>query len=151
MGCDIHCYAEIKNKESGKWEYVEEVFDCRSYGIFGFLANVRNYSSITPISLPRGLPDDCCSDILYKYHAWSAHSESWLSMDELLKFDYDQKCEDRRVTRKVSSGVISGGYTCDEGDGIIQTYKEFLGEWFFTELKNLEKLGAERIVFWFDD
>jgi hypothetical protein len=63
MGCDIHSAVEIKRE--GKWEKVGDIFpledfmkeyhnkefgsepfDWRSYGMFGFLANVRNYSHV---------------------------------------------------------------------------------------------------------
>src|SRR5690242_12249014 len=68
MGADIHSFAEVRKE--GKWLRVEEpVFDTyqdkttepfgwRSYAVFGFLADVRNYSHCTPISEPKGLPDD---------------------------------------------------------------------------------------------
>ena len=77
MGCDIHCFAETKNKETGKWEKVgdhfeldefdrkyykkdkgSEVFSWRSYSLFAFLADVRNYDHCEPINEARGLPDD---------------------------------------------------------------------------------------------
>ena len=63
MGCDIHSYAEVRNKETGKWEQAfnfvtlndfdknylnrekgDYPFDWRAYGMYGFLAGVRNYS-----------------------------------------------------------------------------------------------------------
>lgn len=56
MGCDIESFAEVKNQK-GEWIKIKkkvfksdfggktsQPFAWRSYGIFGFLADVRNYS-----------------------------------------------------------------------------------------------------------
>ncbi len=149
MGCDIHGYAEKKNSE-GKWEVIQSIapFDRRSYGTFGFLADVRNYSDVTPISEPRGFPEDASNEVSEEYNSWygAAHTPSWLTISELTAFDYDMLCEDRRVTRNGN-----GGSTCEPGEGVVQTYREFLGKWFFKDLEELQKCGAERIVFWFDN
>lgn len=154
MGCDIHCYAEKRN-EQGVYEPIEcdEPFGDRSYGIFGFLANVRNYSGVTPIADPRGIPADVSDFVKEEHASWScdAHSASWLSTEELLAFDYDALTEDRRVTKRTSGGWLDGGCTAEPGEGKAMTYREFLGEWFFNDLEDLKKHGAERVVFWFDN
>lgn len=71
MGCDIHSHVESQN-ENGSWERViweqqEEFdagpFDWRSYGLFGFLADVRNYSAVPPLADQRGLPEDVSEDV----------------------------------------------------------------------------------------
>lgn len=150
MGCDIHSRAE--RRENGKWVVIDGLapFDWRSYGMFGFLAGVRNYSAIPPLSEPRGLPDDTpqSGDDYDDY--LGDHSFSWLSLDELLAFDYDQPVEDRRVTRTMPNGVINGGCTAEPGGGEMTTYREFLGEAFFDDLAKLKAAGAERVVFGFD-
>ena len=76
MGCDIHSFAEVRH--NGKWEpsgavfpldqfdqkyekrsHTESPFNWSSYGLFGFLANVRNYSRVPCIQVPtRELPKD---------------------------------------------------------------------------------------------
>lgn len=147
MGCDIHAYAERRG-EDGNWELIQEVFDGRSYSVFAFLAGVRNYSGIVPISEPRGIPDDISSGVRAKLEPWEGdvHSKSWLSMQELLQFDYSQMMEDRRVTRN-----NNGGCTCEPGEGQVMTYGEYLGKYFLTELYEWRVMGAERIVFWFDN
>lgn len=82
MGADIHCYLEQYNKETNQWESLNlykknenggfdplDVYDCRSYDLFGLLAGVRNAfaaSSILGSSWgclvePRGLPDNLSS------------------------------------------------------------------------------------------
>lgn len=147
MGCDIHVYCEKRGKD-GKWFGWDSdgLLGHRSYAVFGFLADVRNYSGIIPISPPRGVPDDSSE---YTKNDWrdrcGAHSPSWLTIEELLAFDYDAKCEDRRVTRNGD-----GGCTCEPGEGRLMTYREFLGYQFFIDLNQLRWDGVERIVFWFD-
>jgi len=154
MGCDIHSFAEKKD-EVGNWEVIPdfEPFDWRSYGLYGWLADVRNYSGLTPISKPRGFPSDASFEVKDDYETWDcdAHSASWLSVAELLAFDYDAPCEDRRVSRQIGPNLWSGGETCAPGEGEQTTYREFLGESFFNELDKLKELNAERIVFWFDN
>lgn len=82
MGCDIHSYAERRNKQTGKWEQVfnhfslddfdkdyykkekgDHPFDWRSYPMFAFLAGVRNYDHCEPISEPRGIPKDISESV----------------------------------------------------------------------------------------
>jgi hypothetical protein len=152
MGCDIHCYAEQKGA-AGIYECFGEYFEDRSYGIFGFLADVRNYSGIDPIiSQRRGIPEDVSQIVSDEYRDWGgdAHGASWLSLAELRSFDYEAVCEDRRCTREIH-GVLDGGCTSNPGEGERTTYREFLGPYYFEELAKLEKVGATRIVFWFDN
>lgn len=151
MGCDIHCYAE--RKVGNNFQMVGcNAFDYRSYGVFGFLAGVRNYSEIPPISAPRGIPPDASPGVRNLYNHWriDAHSTSWLSVSELSAFDYDQPIEDRRVTVATEWGY-DGGRTAKVGGGEITTYREFLCDQFFNDIKKLQDAGADRIVFWFDN
>lgn len=147
MGCDIHSYAEKKIHE--KWECLGySPFDWRAYGMYAFLAGVRNYSAITPIAEPRGIPEERSERVSKQYKIWDcdAHSASWLSVEELEKFDYDQIIEDRRCMRN-----NNGGSTCEIGEGQKMTYRAFLGEGFFMAIAELKEIGADRIVFWFDN
>jgi hypothetical protein len=147
MGCDIHSYAECK--VDGKWQSIGlSPFEWRSYDMYAFLADVRNYSAVPPIAPRRGFPDDASDDVRQQYEAWGsdAHSASWLSVKELTDFDYDQLMEDRRVTRG-----NDGGCTCEPGEGERTTYRKFLMDGFFDDLGRLGKSGAERVVFWFDN
>lgn len=148
MGCDIHTTAE--QNVGGRWVGIGfEPFDWRSYGMFGFLANVRNYSDVPYIAADRGLPEDA-SELVRERYPEDGHSHSWVLVDELLAFDYDQPVEDRRVTVQLSERVWSGAGTAEPGDGRATTYREFLGEAFFDDLAKLKELGVERVVFWFD-
>lgn len=148
MGCDIHVVEQRKTEKG--WERVDGLatFDWRSYGMFGFLANVRNYSAVPPISEPRGLPDDYTPD--EQDDLDYTHSNSWLSILELLAFDYEQEIEDRRVTVQTGPNSWNGGGTAEPGGGEKMTYREFLGEGFFESLEAAAKAGVDRIVFGFD-
>ncbi len=147
MGCDIHPQAE--RRVDGKWQAIPGLkpFDDRCYGIFGFLADVRNYSAIPPIAPQRGLPED--ADVSTEEYLGD-HSYSWLSLDELLAFNYDQPVEDRRVMRQTGPNSWNGGCTAEPGGGEMTTYREFLGPKFFEDLDKLKAMGAERVVFGFD-
>ena len=109
MGCDIHCYAERKNKD-GKWEIVGNVkkeedgwvsidyepYHDRNYNLFAILANVRNGTAFAgcetgegfnPISNPKGVPSDASED-----YEWvgDGHSHSYFTLRELLDYDWTQ-------------------------------------------------------------
>ena len=174
MGCDIHSFAEVRR--DGKWErvvnifpadewerkyynldFMDEPFRCRSYGLFGFLANVRNYSAIPPLSAPKGLPDDLSEGVMEHTagDVWDGHSSSWFSLDELLAFDYSQPVEDRRCAVQTGPNSWDGGATAEPGAGAMTTYQEFLPEEYFESLAVLKREVADpkdaRIVFWFDN
>lgn len=157
MGCDIHIIAQRRNGDAwedvtGKFTDGPAPFDWRSYGMFGFLAGVRNYSAVPPISEPRGIPDDYDRGRIDEFDGCSLgdHSFSWLTVAELLAFNYDQPMEDRRVARQIGPNMWSGGETAEPGGGEMTTYRKFLGEAFFHDLAELSRIGAERIVFGFD-
>lgn len=167
MGCDIHTVAQ-KRDPSGKWICVSgefgggpDPFDWRSYGMYGWLADVRNYSEVTPISQPRDLPEDHglegwdggywpAADREYGERFLGDHSRSWLSVEELLAVDYEQTVEDRRVARQISANIWSGAETAEPGGGKNTTLREFLGDSYFRDLAELQRIGAERILFGFD-
>ena len=147
MGCDIHITAEYK-REDGKWIRNEKCifddkynapFSWRSYSLFGFLAGIRNMSECTPLSNPRGLPEDTTDSTREYWDGWEcdAHNPSWLSLEDIMEFDYRQEFVDMR---DINKPTIS--------------YAEHLGPLFFIELGRLSTLGNGkdiRIVFWFDN
>jgi len=177
MGCDIHSFAE--RKINNKWEKVgehfslgdwekkyykkekgENPFDWRSYSMFAFLAGVRNYDHSEPLSEPKGLPDGISDEVKEEYEQWEcdAHSVSYLTLKELLDFDYDKVFWNRRISRTTynenGGSFTNGAAIAEEGEGTHVTYRENLGEFFFTHLKELQELGEPddvRIVFWFDN
>ncbi len=140
--------ARAERREDGKWTTILGIylFEHRDYGLFSFLAGVSNDSGITPISKPRGLPDDIAQD----EDPWlGEHSHSWLSIDELLAFDYDQKVEDCRVFGHFSKNSWIPAHAAEPGYGETTTYWRFLGREFFQDLLELKNSGAERIIFGF--
>ena len=152
MGCDIHSHAE--KRDCGRWEHIDvAAFDDRAYGMFGWLADVRNYSAMAPIAAHRGVPADVSDTTAEDYDGWAgdAHSPSWVSMEELLAVDYEQAVEDRRTTKQLGPNYWTGVATCDPGEGKTQTLREFLGTGYFADLQRLRDAGAERVVFWFDN
>ena len=162
MGCDIHSFAERCNKETGKWQIVTDVvtFDNRDYSVFAFLAGVRNYDHCEPISEPKGLPDDVCDEIQENFESWQddAHSASFLTVKELLDFDYEKQFWNRRISRTThypeGGSYTDGAAIAEEGEGEILSYRQNLGGYFFEILKELSELGDTRdtrVVFWFDN
>jgi hypothetical protein len=175
MGCDIHSFAEIRNKQTNKWEKVgdhfsldefdkkyykkekgENPFDWRNYSMFAFLAGVRNYDRCEPLSEPRGLPKDISIEVMEEYEKlrYDAHSASFLTLKELLDFDYEKEFWNRRITKQTSPNSWNGASLAEEGEGEIISYRDNLGEWFFIHLNELKELGEPedvRIVFWFDN
>lgn len=161
MGSDI--YSAVEVRVGSQWRHVTdkifpptwsggrdscEPFDWRNYGMFGFFGNEGlNYSYVPAIAKTRRLPEnlsEAARDRL-EYMAYA----SWLSLDELLAFDYDRTFEDRRCT-KDGNGAADAG----EGSGKIVTFREFLGPLFFRDLEIMRKLDPDpkniRIVFAFD-
>ena len=174
MGCDIHSFAEVKRK--GKWEVVGDVFplhdfnreyqkkthgsnpfNWRAYGMYGFLADVRNYSHVPVIAQPKyAIPDDSSDLVKEKFEDWrgNAHTATWLTARQLLEFNYDQTFWDRRVTKQTGPNSWNGAALAEEGEGEYLTVREFLGEQFFSDLNILKSLGNPedvRVVFWFDN
>ena len=76
-------------------------YDARNYATFSVLANVRNGGNIEPIAEARGLPKDAThatgvdedgrSREEYEY---GEHSQSWLTLDEVLAYDWKQRIAD---------------------------------------------------------
>ena len=153
MGCDIHSYVEVR--KNGRWECQgwNPFDDWRNYGIFGFLADVRNYSHSPVITEPRGLPADVSAEVLEESDG-DAHTASWLTIAELLGYDYERVFWDRRVEREITPGHFNGAGLADEGEGRHLPLRDFLGEGFFRRLDEMAALGDPsdvRMVFWFDN
>jgi len=124
MGCDIHLYVEKKENDewisADIWElndntldvsYDKKIYNERNYNLFAILANVRNgygFAGINtgdefvPISIPKGLPTDCDERIKIVSDMWGCdgHSHSWLTLKELLNYDWNQVNTHRGVVSK---------------------------------------------------
>lgn len=156
MGSDIHSHVEVRR--GGRWIYEsggtyadgEGPFGWRNYGMFGFLADVRNYSHVPVIAKPRGLPEDVSPETWAKYaeDVPDDHDASWLTVAELLAYDYDQIFWNRRITKDGNGAALA-----EEGEGEHVKLREFLGGPYFADLDSLARLGDPadvRVVFWFD-
>lgn len=157
MGCDIHTFVEIK--KNGEWQKANiempddysgttlEPFDNRSYSMFAVLAGVRNYSGITPIKEPAGIPEDASFAFNTEHGEWAswAHSGTYYTLKELLDFDWDKPCEDRRVARELAPGLISEGCTAEPGQGEMTTYRAMVGDLFHEQLAAL-KAESDRLA-----
>ena len=121
MGCDIHTFVERRNPETGLWERLsgglftdwsvertDEPFD-RHYGLFAFLADIRQPGYVPTIHPRRGLPNDVSQEVktefgfIYpedcphqgqrwcpcQYSDSGLFGHSWATGAELLAFDYD--------------------------------------------------------------
>src|SRR5690606_38816819 len=122
MGCDIHTVAE--RFVDGSYEAINDVkfseglapFNWRSYGLFGFLADVRNYSSVPVAHELRGWPESASGGARELYEDWcgDGHSHGWLSIRELMAVDYSQTFFDTRIND-------------------MTTLREFLGPDYFSD------------------
>jgi hypothetical protein len=121
MGCDIHTHVE-RQRADGTWEQVPgwSPFDVRDYGLFGFLADVRNSSAVVPIAEPRGIPEDASPEVWAAWGEW-AHTPSWLTVQELVEFDYGQLMNDRRVTRQIGPKSFDHSATGSPSEGTPKT------------------------------
>ncbi|GAB4480002.1 MAG: hypothetical protein Kow00124_26230 [Anaerolineae bacterium] len=117
MGTDIHLFAEYRREGRwvavGRWHRVtwgqvegfdlddEPLYGDRNYRLFAMLADVRNGygfagvdtgEPLTPIAPPRGLPPDVSPEVASQAAIWDAdgHSHSWLTLAELLAYDWTQ-------------------------------------------------------------
>lgn len=169
MSCDIYAFAEVKGKNN-KWEKVndkifptyygektDEPFSVRSYSLFGFLANVRNYAYCPVIAQPKGLPNDSeyLNSIGGENWVSDGGNASYLTLKELLEFDYEQVFENKRMAKQTSSNSWTGAHITTTDKGQKMTVKEHLeGSRFFQNLEVLKTLGEPedvRVLFYFDD
>lgn len=110
MGADIHMYAEFRNS-AGQWEEIPgyEPFSDRNRHVFsffseGFVRSDYDWGSwhVTPypiIEEARGLPGDVSLSIKAKSDEWGTggSGHSWLSVDELVSYDYNKPLRERSV------------------------------------------------------
>jgi hypothetical protein len=105
MGSDIRSCTEVRDAGGG-WEYVPyfPFSGGRSYAIFGFIGNERNYAHSPVLASYRGVPEDATPDTRSLFEDEDGptgyHGVNWLSLKEMLNYDYEHVFWDRRVTRR---------------------------------------------------
>lgn len=156
MGTDIHVYIEQKiNKNDNplmtEWISIDEWIHApyfegmrvrehfwtdRNYLLFAILADERNEYNIHPISLPKGLPDDISPEVKNQSDKENddAHTRSWLTLKELLEYDWQQKIED-------DNNEIFPLEALD----IPFVYE------FIPRLSKIDEPENVRMIFWFDN
>ena len=184
MGYDIFSWVEVLDEESGYWKaarsifrgnkfekdlytegFVSQPFQRRTYALFGFLANVANYSHCETLAEPRGFPAGCDliggSQAIDESEPPGCHferpeelltddffSHSFFTLSELLAFDYDKVFWNRRFTRNRDGAALA-----EPREGTHESYREFLGEDYFEVLDVMKTLGPPdrvRVVFCFN-
>ena len=138
-----------------KGEYTDRPFMAQHYGLFAFIADVRNYYVVPPIAPHRGLPEDHESITQYgfggykeqvsryPYEILEGHSKTWVWAKELIDYNYDTQFENRRGEHG----------TLPTGQGQIITIRELLGEHYFKEIAALKQFSTPekvRIIFAFE-
>jgi hypothetical protein len=124
MGTDIYLHAE--RMVGIGWEYCGELEDMeiRNYEFFAILANVRNpIRSKQPynfISLPRGFPGDMSQELRKDSLLLGGHDPGWITLRELLDFDWDGKT-------MLRSAIVDPAYAHLFGDGNQKFPKEITG------------------------
>lgn len=134
MGCDIHAWIE-KRDSDGEWNSLFQAFIDRNYWLFGVLASVRRPEADC-IHLPKGFPADADVRTINNYNDWDAdaHNVSWLTLQELLEFDWDET--DPKFNRP---------------------YREWSAHFINTVLAAMRAVSTApdqkdvRLVFWFDN
>ncbi|WP_317970333.1 hypothetical protein [Paenibacillus sp. CCS19] len=122
-------YFEISEVRNRYWTY-------RNYLLFAILANVRNHYNIQPISQPKGLPEDVSHEVKKQSDEENgdAHTRSWLTLKELLEYDWQQKFEDNNNEIVPLEAMVI----------------PFVNE-FIPRLSEIDVSENVRMVFWFDN
>ncbi len=144
MSCNIHTFVEGFCKETGVGTFKRNrlnthrslmfaPFSAQNYSVYSFLAGVRSDGSVPSLVPPRGLPIGLSEEVEEEFSLFGkgSHSQSWVTVKELLDFDYEQ--------------LLPDGET---------TYLRRLPQSFFADLSELHKMGkpdSVRVVFWFDN
>lgn len=133
MGTDIHLHVE--RFDGQEWSRVHGEWTVeRNYRLFTALAGVRYWDhggSVSPISPPRGLPNDVSAEVAVhaSHHPEDHYSHSWLRLSEITEYDWSS-------------------VTGSEPDHLD-------GRWLLTVLAMVRIAGGDldtvRAVFWFNE
>jgi hypothetical protein len=170
---------ELKNSETNRWEYIEDYYfelpslqrrinsnlricQCKLfngcgegfYELFSEMEKKENNSELF-----KGLPNDVSTDVYIWHTTWFyeiklAYSASFLSLNNLIAFDYNQLADKNAGWEEMCSVQCakSGSRILKNQYDTPFTYRKALGEKFFKDLDYLKTLGKTedvRIVYWF--
>jgi hypothetical protein len=177
----------IGEMESAEEYYIDdvktkpiEIFkeDYCNYNLYAILANVNNdYNSDKEkyeyISVPRGIPNNAC-EIIKKWKkalGEDVNYPSWLYIDEIIRFDWNQKVVKIKMVDRKYAPLFKGesypfpykewpdeiiSYSEYHRDGVevawTENYAESVGANFMEFLKTIvrkENPKKARVVFWF--
>lgn len=141
MGCDIHWHSEVKI--DGVWHHYSANSIPRDYFLFALLADVRNYDrDVTPISSPRGFPDDASVVTKIDRDNWDAdgHSHSYILSSEMPSVMAQWKAF-RGWEGPDSVGFVFG---CRWQDFTNRSRDEYTA-------RKMARIEDVRWVFWFDN
>ena len=99
---------------------VRQPFRDKNYNLFGWIADVKNYSKVTPFTHTKTLPDNLSTIVSNNIKKNCLHT--FFFTRELLRVDYSQIVEDRR--KLIYS---KGDYTVDKGKGFKMKLSDYLG------------------------
>jgi hypothetical protein len=133
MATSIHAHLEYKVE--GKWYHWSSLPISRYYDLFAKMAGVRD-KYVTPISPPKGIPDDATDSTIFDYDYWrtNSHDESWLADYEILRLDEWLQCEGTNLEDVLGTFLFGRNIT---------SHMEYPEE-------NSLNIESVRIVFWFD-
>lgn len=195
MGCDIHMYCETKGKNGKwkptgaifdneyydpksptticdgytiNAKQTEHPYSDRAYNLFALLAGVRNGTwgePLTPISEPRGLPEDASEYIKKEADCSDYHSHSWLTIKELLSAKWRRIIKlNAHVSKEAANAYRKNGtkpqiYSAWSSHGVNLEWEDEYYPAYFVEkvipqiaaLRDKPGVTDVRIVFWFDN
>lgn len=151
----------------------------RHYFLFHILAEVRGWSEWgKTLGGPKGTPEDCCSQIKSQIEAWGSdgHSHSYLTLEELLSFNWNEKIEteetfrskdfDEFIKTMSSDDIVEHEVMTLDGSDLkihkvryLVPYKDIVPDFMETIVKMNshinqkfhESTGDIRLVFFFDN
>lgn len=138
MGYVMDVYIERRDAD-GRFQSMGETELLSDWGNspwFAFFADARNHHDIEPIVGPRALPEDASDEVRAAFEALRDDiiGCSWLTVDELLAFDYDAPLRFKENRRDPSLRA--------------ETYRQLLGVRIIDDARELKAIGADRVVFW---
>lgn len=160
MGCDIHCYIEYREKDSGRWrDFGGRINPGRNYAVFERMAGVRGDTAMFE---PRGLPENIS-------HASQNDSRLYITNDGA----GDDECSKENADRWIKSGCSKlvdekwvtnpdwhshSWLTAQELESAVDAAQDKYGQSaqeyraIIAAMRCFEELGyVSRVVFWFDN